>query len=432
MSSKLLIKGGRILDPANRRDDSGDLLIEKGKIAQVGGRLSANGAEVVQAEGLWVVPGLIDMHVHFRQPGREDKETILTGSRAAVKGGFTSVLPMANTHPVADNRGAIEFILAEAKRAGLVNIFPVGAVTQGLQGECLSEIGELALAGCIALSDDGKPIRNTKLMRHALEYASMFSLPIIAHEEDPYLFEEGVMHEGHASTVLGLKGIPAICESIMVARDLELLKLTGGRLHFAHISTARSLELIREAKKKGLAVSCETAPHYLVLTDEALSAFDANFKMNPPLRGEADQKALTEALKDGVVDCIASDHAPHTSQEKETELDTAAFGIIGLESSLGICLTYLVHKNILKPSELVARMSWMPAKVLGLRKGTLSVGADADVTLINPEKKWTLRSEELESRSRNSPFIGWEFKGRAEMTLVGGHVMMKDGKVGRD
>ena len=426
---KLLIKGGRIIDPKNQRDEQADLLVERGKIVEVGKNLSANGAETVQAGGLWVVPGLIDMHVHFRQPGREDEETILSGSRAAAKGGFTSVVPMANTDPVTDNRGAVEFILSEAKRVGLVNIFPVGAVTKGLKGETLSDIGELAEAGCVALSDDGKPIQNTKLMRHALDYAAMCGLPIIAHEEDPHLFEGGVMNEGYMSTVLGLSGIPTICESIMVGRDLELLKWVGGRLHFAHISNSYSLRLIRQAKKEGLSVSCETAPHYFSLSDQSVSSFDADFKMNPPLRSDEDVEAVKKALSDGTIDCIASDHAPHSENEKDTEFDAAPFGIIGLESSLGISLTYLVHAGVLNPSELIARMTLAPATILGLKKGALSVGMDADITLIAPDEKWILRGEEFESRSRNSPFVGWELKGRARMTIVGGRVIMRDGKI---
>lgn len=426
---KLLIKGGRVIDPKNERDEVIDLLVERGKISEIGKSLSANGADVVQAGGLWVTPGLVDMHVHLRQPGREYAETILSGSRAAAKGGFTTVVPMANTDPVTDNRGAVEFILSEAKRAGLVTIFPVGAVTQGLKGEALSEMGELAEAGCVAFSDDGKPIRDTKLMQHALEYAAMCGLPIIAHEEDSYLFEGGVMNEGVMSTVLGLGGIPDICESILVGRDIELLKWTGGKLHFAHMSSHRSLALIRQAKKEGLAVSCETAPHYFSLTDQSVSSFNANFKMNPPLRSEADREAVKKALADGTIDCIASDHAPHAENEKDTEFDAAPFGIIGLESSLGIALTHLVHPGFLSPLDLVRRMSLSPATVLGLSKGTLSVGADADITVIDPNVKWLLRGEELESKSRNSPFIGWELKGRAKMTIVGGRIVMKDGKV---
>ena len=426
---KWLLKGGRVIDPKNKRDGEADLLVERGKIAQVGKNLSANGAEVIDAKKLWVVPGLIDMHVHFRQPGREDEETILTGSRAAAKGGFTSVLPMANTEPVTDNRGAVEFILSEAKRAGLVNVFPVGSVTKGLKGEELAEIGELAEAGCVALSDDGKPIQNTKVMRHALDYASMFHLPIIAHEEDPYLFEGGMAHEGYISTILGLQGIPAVCESIMVARDIELLKHVKGKIHFAHVSSAHTLALIREAKKEGLPVSCETAPHYISLTDQNISGFETYFKMNPPLRSEADQEALQRALSDGTIDCIASDHAPHADNEKDTEFNAAPFGITGLETSLGICLTHLVHTKKLTPSQLVMRMSLSPATILELPKGALSVGMDADITLIDPEAKWVVREEDFESKSKNSPFVGWALKGCAKMTIVGGRIVMKDGKI---
>ncbi|MFH1857534.1 MAG: dihydroorotase [Candidatus Omnitrophota bacterium] len=426
---KLLIKGGRVIDPANKRDERLDVLIDRGKVAQLGKNLASDGAEVISAESYWVVPGLVDMHVHFRQPGREDRETLLTGSRAAAKGGFTSVVPMANTDPVADHRGAVEFILAEAKRVALVNIFPVGSVTKGLGGQILSDIGDLAGAGCVALSDDGKPIRNTTLMRHALEYAGMFGLPIIAHEEDPYLFEGGVMHEGYVSTVLGLRGIPGISESIMVARDIELLGYVKGKIHFAHISTARSVELIREAKRKGLPVTCESAPHYVAFTDEDVAGYDTRFKVNPPLRSRHDREAVRKGLAEGVIDCIATDHAPHVENEKDAEFDAAPFGMIGLETSLGVCLTQLVHTKLLSPAQLVERMSTTPARILGLEKGTLSVGADADVTLIGPEDKWVVREEEFESRSKNSPFIGQELVGRAKMTIVGGLIVMRDGKI---
>jgi len=426
---KLLIKGGRILDPKNERDEIGDLLIEKGKIAQVGGAISAKDAEVIPAEKLWVTPGLIDMHVHFRQPGREYAETIASGSRAAVKGGFTAVCPMANTTPVADHRGAVEFILSEAKRAGLVHIYPIGSVTQRLQGESLSDMADLAEAGCVAFSDDGKPVWNSQVMRHALEYAAMFGLPIIAHEEDPHLFKGGAMHEGFTATCLGLQGIPSATETIMVARDIELLRLTGGKLHIAHVSSARSIELVRAAKKEGLLISCETAPHYLALVDEAVIGFDAKFKMNPPLRELSDQKALRSALKEGVIDCIASDHAPHADNEKDMEFESALFGIIGLESSLGVLMTHLIHTKQLTPLELIARMSLGPATVLNLPKGTLSIGADADVTLIDPEEKWTLKPDDFESKSRNSPFMGWSLQGRARMTIVEGRIVMKEGKI---
>ena len=426
---KLLFKGGRVIDPKNKRDEKADLLVEGGKIAQIGKGIASNGAKVIDADGLWVVPGLIDMHVHFREPGREDKETILTGSRAAAKGGFTSVVPMANTEPVVDHRGSVEYLLAEADRVGLVNIFPVGAVTKGLKGEELSDIGELADAGGVALSDDGKPIYHTKLMRHALEYASMFGLPIIAHEQDPFLFEGGVMHEGYISTVLGLQGIPGACESIMVSRDIELVRWVGGKLHFAHISTARSLALIQEAKRSALPVTCETAPHYFSLTDQSISRFDANFKMNPPLRGSDDMEAVRRALKEGVIDCIATDHAPHTEQEKDVEFDSAPFGVVGLETALGLCLTRLVHTGLLTPLELVARMSLGPATILNLPKGALSVGMDADLTVIDPETKWMVRAEEFESKSKNSPFLGLELSGRAQMTVVGGRIVMKEGKI---
>ena len=369
------------------------------------------------------------MHVHFRQPGREDKETIESGSRAAAKGGFTSVCPMANTNPVMDNRGAVEFVLKEAERVSLVRIYPVGAVTQGQKGEELAELGELYESGCVAFSDDGQPIQNSSMMRMALEYAGMYGLPIIVHAQDPFLFSGGVMNEGFVSTVLGLPGIPPECESIMVARDIELARLTKGRVHFAHISTERSLELIAGAKARGLMVTCETAPHYFALSDETLSRFDANFKMNPPLRSQEDIASVKRFLKEGVIDCIATDHAPHTEQEKDVELDVASFGITGLETALGLSLTLLVHTGLLKPTELIHRMSVAPSRLLGLSKGSLTVGADADITVIDPKEKWEVKAEEFESKSRNSPFIGWELQGRARMTMVGGKIVMRDGRI---
>lgn len=426
---KMLLKGGLFIDPANHREGQTDLLIEKGKVAAVGKGLSANGAKVFELDGLWVVPGLIDMHVHLRQPGREDKETIESGSRAAAKGGFTSVCPMANTDPIVDNRGTVEFILKEAERVSLVRIYPVGAVTKGLKGEELAELGELYESGCVAFSDDGHPIQNSLVMRRALEYAGMYGLPIIVHAQDESLFSEGVMNEGYMSTVLGLRGIPPECESIMVARDIELARLTKGRIHFAHVSSTRSLELISEAKERKLPVTCETAPHYFALSDKALASFDTNFKMNPPLRSEADVASVKRFLKEGTIDCIATDHAPHTEQDKDVELDAASFGITGLETALGLGLTLLVQPGLLTPSELVTRMSIAPSRILGLGKGTLAVGSDADITVIDPKEKWTVRAEEFESKSKNSPFIGWELTGRARMTIVGGKMVMRDGKI---
>ena len=426
---KMLLKGGTLIDPASHREGQTDLLIDKGKVAGVGKDLSANGAKVVEVDGLWVTPGLIDMHVHFRQPGREDKETIESGSRAATKGGFTSVCPMANTEPVVDHRGLVEFILQEAQRVSLVRIYPIGAVTKGQKGEELAELGELYESGCVAFSDDGHPIQSSLVMRRALEYTGMYGLPIIVHAQDAPLFSEGVMNEGYMSTVLGLRGIPPECESIMVARDIELARLTKGRVHFAHVSTTRSLELISEAKRGKLLITCETAPHYFALTDQSLASFDANFKMNPPLRAEADVASVKRFLKEGTIDCIATDHAPHTEQEKDVELDAASFGIVGLETALGLGLTFLVQPGLLTIGELVARMSVAPSRILGLSKGSLAVGADADITVIDPKEKWTVRAEEFESKSKNSPFIGWELQGRAKMTIVAGKMVMRDERI---
>lgn len=420
---KLLIKGGRIVDPVNSVDKVMDLLVERGKIVRLNRDIKSDGAKVIDARGMVVMPGLIDMHVHLREPGREDKETILTGSRAAAKGGFTAVCPMANTDPVVDKEGQVEFILSRGRSAGLIDILPIGAVTKGQKGEELAEIGELKRAGVVGLSDDGNPIRDSHVMRKALEYSKMFDLPIIAHCEDLDLSADGVMNEGYISTVLGLRGIPSLSEEAMVARDISLARMTGGRLHIAHVSTAGSVELIRRAKQKGDRVTCETAPHYFSLTDEALKTFDTNYKMKPPLRTAEDVKAIKEGLKDGTIDCIATDHAPHTVEEKDVEFDRASFGVIGLETSLALAITELVDKGIFTLSQLVRCMSCNPAQILGLDKGTLSPGKDADITVVDLNREWQVLSDEFESKSRNSPFIGWKLKGKVVATIHEGKVV---------
>ncbi len=420
----LLISGGLVVDPSRNLEAHQDLLIENGKIAALAapGTIPADGRRVIAAANLVVAPGLIDMHVHLREPGEEYKETILTGTRAAVAGGFTAVAAMPNTRPVNDNAAITRFILEQAKMAGLARVYPVGAISMGSAGQTLSEYGDQKEAGAVAFSDDGHPVMNPMLMRRALEYARTFALPLIAHEEDLDLRGDGVMHEGRISLELGLRGIPSAAEEAMIFRDLALLQLTGGRLHIAHISAFGSVALIRQAKAAGLTVTAETAPHYFSLTDEAVKGYDTNAKVNPPLRTAADVAAIKEGLADGTLDAIACDHAPHTSLEKDLEFEAAAFGLIGLETSLGLSLR-LVHDGVLTLAQLVAAMSTNPARILGVPGGTLAVGSPADVTLIDPNRQWTVDANTFASKSRNCPFHGWTLQGRAVMTIVEGKVV---------
>lgn len=430
---RLLIRGGHVIDPSTRFDGEVDLLIDAGKIIYLGpdaaevARKQDETAlhapiEVIEAHGLLVVPGLIDIHTHLRDPGYEYKESIETGSAAAAAGGFTSIACMANTNPVNDHAAVTEYILGKARAIGLVQVFPIGAVSVGLAGQRLAEIGELKQAGVVGVSDDGKPVMNSQLMRHALEYAGMFGLPVISHCEDVTLAAHGVMHEGRVSTELGLRGIPAQAEDIMVARDLALAELTGGRLHIAHLSTAGAVRMVQEAKGRGLRVTAEVTPHHLFLTDEVVRGYDPNTKMYPPLRTTADVAALRQALKDGTVDAIATDHAPHDLADKEVEFDQAPVGIIGLETSLPLVLR-LVDEGVLSLAEAIAKLTCGPAQVLGLPKGTLQVGADADVTLIDAHTEYSVDRREFRSKSRNSPFHGWTFRGRAVMTICTGKVV---------
>jgi dihydroorotase len=365
------------------------------------------------------------MHVHLREPGEEYKETIETGTRAAAQGGFTAVAAMPNTSPVNDTASVSRYIREQAAAAGLARVYPVAAISMGSRGESLSEFGDQKEAGAVAVSDDGKPVMNSMLMRRALEYARTFALPVISHSEDLELRGQGMMHEGRVSLILGLKGIPAAAEEVMVFRDLALAGLTGARLHIAHISTAGAVELIRRAKAAGLKVSAETAPHYFSLTDAAVIGYDTNAKVNPPLRAAADLAAIKEGLRDGALDAIASDHAPHSTLEKDLEFEAAAFGLIGLETSLGLSLK-LVHEGVLSLSQLIAKMSLNPARILGLAGGTLAVGAPADLTLIDLKREWTVDVGKFASKSRNCPFHGWTLKGRAVMTVVGGKVVWEE------
>lgn len=425
----ILIKGGRVIDPANGTDGIKDIYIKDGKIAKVGAGLKHGdpGLKIIDARGKIVVPGLIDMHTHLREPGREDEETIATGTRAAAKGGFTSICCMPNTQPVADNQAQVELILSKARSDGFVNVFPVGSITKGLAGEQLSPIGELKKAGAVGISDDGQPVSNTMIMRRALEYSKMFRLPVISHCEDKNLSAEGQMNEGFYSTVLGLRGIPREAEEISVSRDISLAAMTGGMLHIAHVSTAGSVELVRRAKRMKIKVTAETAPHYFTLTEEAVTTYDTNTKMNPPLRTKEDVKAVKQGLKDGTIDCIASDHAPHIAEEKNQEFDQAPFGIIGLETSLPLVLMELVAKKVLTMREAVKKLTVNPARILGLDKGTLSEGADADVTVI--DARLSKKMVSFESLSQNSPFLGRTLTGFAVCTIVGGKIRMAEGEL---
>jgi dihydroorotase len=430
---RTLIRGGHVIDPCTHLDSKVDILIDAGKIAAIGQNAIEMAwpreesalltpLEVIDAHNLLVVPGLIDLHTHLREPGYEYKESIETGSAAAVSGGFTSIACMANTNPVNDDAAVTEYILDKARALGLVQVFPIGAVSVGLAGERLAEIGELKQAGAVGISDDGMAVMNSQLMRRALEYAGMFGLPVIAHCEDTDLAAHGVMHEGRVSTELGLRGIPAQAEDIMVARDIALAELTGGRLHIAHVSTAGAVRLVQDAKARGLRVTAEVTPHHLILTDEAVRGYDPNTKMYPPLRTAADVEALRQALRDGTIDAIATDHAPHDLADKEVEFDQAPVGIIGLETALPLTLR-LVDEGVLPLGDAIAQLTWGPARVLGLAKGTLQVGADADVTLIDTQTEYVVDRREFRSKSRNSPFHGWTLKGRAVMTIRAGTIV---------
>ena len=418
----ILIKNGQVIDPANKIDGKLDILVADGKIAKLGkpGTIPANSAQTVDASGKLVVPGLIDMHVHLREPGFEYKETIATGTAAARAGGFTSVCCMPNTNPVNDSRSVTEFILAQARNAW-ARVFPIGAITKGSKGEELTEMAELHAAGCFAVSDDGKPVLNSAIMRRAMEYSKIFDLLVISHCEDSSLSDKGVMNEGVVSTELGLRGIPRAAEDVMTGRDISLAELTGCRLHIAHVSTVGSVRLIRDAKSRGVKVTAETCPHYFSLTEEAVRGYNTMAKMNPPLRTADDVAAIKQGLKDGVIDVIATDHAPHAMDEKSGEFDYASFGVVGLETAVGLSFK-LVLEGTLTLNDAVSRMSSNPAKILNLSKGTLSAGADADITIIDPNIEWTVDSAQFKSKSKNTPFNGWKLKGRAVQTIVGGRI----------
>ncbi len=422
----LLIKNAIIVNSDKIWDKAQDILCQDGKIVKIAPSIDAANHEIVDAKGKKVLPGLIDIHVHFRTPGQEGKETIETGSRAAVKGGFTSIFCMPNTNPVIDNAMIVEYIQQQAKRVGLCNIYPIGAITKGQQDGELTDMAELKAAGCTVFSDDGKSVLNSRLFRLAMEYAKMLDVLIVEHCQDPLLTAGGVMNEGAVSTRIGLKGDPGIAESVTVARDIEIAHYLDARVHICHVSLKRCCELIRMAKAQGIKVTAEACPHHFALTDEACATFDTSTKVNPPLRSKEDVEAIKQAIKDGTIDCIVTDHAPHTKEDKEVGFDGAPFGLIGLETSLALTITELVKKGIIDLPQMVDKMSTTPAKIVGLTsKGTIKEGLDADLTVIDENKEWTVTKEGFQSKSKNSPFIGWKLQGDVIYTICGGKLVYK-------
>ena len=419
----LLIKNGRVIDPASRHDAVADVWIEDGVIKGVGSSLSPAGAQVFDATGLMVAPGFIDMHVHLREPGFEYSETIESGARAAAAGGFTSICPMPNTAPVNDSPTVTTYIIEKARRHAAVNVFPIGAITRGSKGEELAAIGSMRAAGAVAISDDGRPVMNAQLMRRAMEFARSFHIPVINHCEDLHLSAGGDMHEGVASVRLGLRGIPGASEDVMVARDILLAEVTGARYHVAHISSRHSVEMVAYAKLRGLPVTSEATPHHLTLTDAGMIPYDSNYKMKPPLRSASDVNAVVEGVVSGAIDAIATDHAPHAGSEKMQEFEKCPFGIIGLETALGIALDCLVHSGKIGIARLVELFTINPARILGLNRGTLAPGAPADVTIFSTQQQWTYDVNKSFSKSRNSPFDGASFRGGPVATIVAGEIV---------
>jgi dihydroorotase len=419
--TSILITGARVLDPSQDLDATLDILIEDGAIARVDKRIKAANVETIDAGGLIATPGFIDLHTHLREPGQEHKETIATGTRAAVAGGYTAVCAMANTVPPNDERAVTEMMLAEAARNGSCRVYPIGAVSRGLKGEELAELAELRTAGCVAVSDDGKPVWNAQLMRRALEYCSMLGMPVVAHEEDANLAEGGVMHEGFYSTLLGMKGIPAASEETLVARDVILAKLTNAHVHIAHLSTSGAVDAVRRARAEGVKVTCEVTPHHIALGDDAVQSFSTNLKMNPPLRSEAHRQAIIEGIADGTIDAIATDHAPHHFDEKNVEFDLAPFGIIGLETAFPVCYEQLVLSGAIDLRRLIELFTSGPAGVFNLPGGTLRAGALGDVTLIDLDARYEV-TRTFASKAANSPFVGRTLQGRAVTTIVGGAI----------
>jgi dihydroorotase len=431
---KRLLKGGRVVDPASGVDGAFDVLIDGDRIDRVARDLPADGAEIVEIpDGLVICPGFIDMHVHLREPGQEHKETVASGTGAAVAGGFTAVACMPNTDPINDDANVTSYILKKAQEAGLARVYPIGAVSRGSRGELLADIAELKAAGCVALSDDGRPVATALLMRRALEYASMFGMLVIDHCEDPSLKGDGVAHEGYQAAALGLRGIPGAAEAIMVERDVLLSEVTGAPVHIAHMSARASLRAVRKGKEAGTRVTCEVTPHHFTLTDEALAspvAYDTNVKMNPPLREVADRDAMIEGLRDGSVDVIATDHAPHHYDEKKVEFDRAPFGIVGLETAVPLAFDRLVHPGVIRLSRLVELLSVNPARILRVPGGTLAVGGPADITIVAPDLRVRVDARALRSRSKNTPFDGWELRGGVAATIVGGRPLFVNDRTG--
>jgi len=427
--AKLIVKGGRVIDPATGVDGMFDVLIEDGRIGKVGKDLPVAGAEIYEVpRGGIVSPGLIDIHVHLREPGQEHKETVATGTASAAAGGFTAVACMPNTDPVNDHAGITQFILSKAAAAGLVRVYPIGAVSLGSKGEQLAELGEQKSAGCVAFTDDGRPVATALLMRRALEYAGMLGAPVIDHCEDPSLKGDGVAHEGFHASALGLRGIPGVAESLMVERDVSLAELTGAHVHIAHMSARESIRAVRAGKERGVRVTCEVAPHHFTLTDEALQGpikYDTNLKMNPPLRSAADRDAMLEGIVDGTVDVIATDHAPHHADEKMVEFDRAPFGIVGLETAVPLVFDRLVHTGRITLKRMIELLSTNAARVLNLPGGTLTEGALGDLTVLMPDAKVVVRASELKSKSKNTPFDGWELRGGVAATIVAGSVVYR-------
>jgi dihydroorotase len=417
---KLLIKGGRIIDPSQQFDRIADLLIEDSRVKRIGDDLPSENVELFDATGLVVAPGFIDLHVHLREPGEEYKETIASGTAAAVAGGFTSICAMPNTNPVNDNASVTRFIINKARDAGLARVYPVGAITRGSAGQELAEMAEMKEAGAVAVSDDGRPVMNGQVMRHAMEYARDHGLVVVDHAQDLNLSAGGAMNEGRYSTLLGIKGISAAAEESHVARDIMLAELTGARVHIAHISTKSSVDLIRRAKGQGIPITCEVTPHHLALTDAAVLGFDTNTKMNPPLRSEEDRIALIEGARDGTIDAIATDHAPHHSDEKMLDYDHAPFGVIGLETAFGVAMSVLYHSGGLSLPRIVELLTTGPARAFSLPGGSLKEGASADITVFDPDREWTVDRSRFKSKSHNTPFIGWKLHGEVIATFVGG------------
>lgn len=426
---RILIKGGRVIDPENGIDKVTDVFIDKGVISEIGINPEIEGIEmeVIDAAGKIVSPGLVDMHCHLRDPGQEYKEDIETGTRSAVMGGITSIACMPNTKPTADNEAVISYIINKAKEVGYVNVYPIGAVSKGLKGEELAEIGEMKFAGAVAISDDGRPVTESGLMRRAMEYADMFDMKVISHCEDLGLADGGYMNEGAVATAMGLRGISRAAEEAMVSRDIIIAEAIGTPIHIAHVSTRLSVELVRQAKMRGVRVTCETCPHYFSLTEKAVEGYNTFAKMNPPLRTEDDVEAIKEGLRDGTIDCIVTDHAPHHIDEKNCEFAQALNGIVGFETSLGLGLEYLVKPGVLTINELISKMAVNPSRILGLNKGNLKVGNAADITIFDYDKEWTVDISKLHSKSKNSPYDGFKLRGKPEYVIVGGEIKVNRG-----